>query len=71
MTQTQGAALDRGAESHRPEGISAGLTLLLATSCGLIVAGLYFSQPLIQLIGPQLGFAPWTAGLIVTLTQLG
>src|ERR1700692_4712596 len=71
MTQTQGAALDRGAERHRPAGISAGLTLLLATSCGLIVAGLYFSQPLIQLIGPQLGFAPWTAGLIVTLTQLG
>jgi predicted MFS family arabinose efflux permease len=71
MTQTPGTVLDRDAESHRPEGISTGLTLLLATSCGLIVAGLYFSQPLIQLIGPQLGFAPWTAGLIVTLTQLG
>jgi predicted MFS family arabinose efflux permease len=54
-----------------PTGISPAMTLLLAVACGLVVAGLYFSQPMIQLIGPQLGFAPATASLIVTLTQIG
>ncbi len=79
MTQTTGAALGHdtdapaphGADDHAPQGISTGLTLLLAVACGLVVSGLYFAQPLIQLIGPQLGFAPWTSGLIVTLTQIG
>ena len=47
------------------------MTVLLAVACGLVVAGLYFSQPLTQLIGPRLGFAPWAASLIVTLTQIG
>ena len=37
-------------------------------ACGLIAANLYFAQPLIGLIGPELGLTPAQSGLIVTLT---
>ena len=47
------------------------LAVLLSTACGLIVANIYYAQPLAGLIGPALGFSPGAAGLIVTLTQLG
>jgi predicted MFS family arabinose efflux permease len=56
----------------RPPGILSGwLTLLLAVSCGLIVANLYYAQPLIGPISTDLGLSPQSAGLIVTMTQLG
>jgi predicted MFS family arabinose efflux permease len=42
-----------------------------AVACGVMVANIYYAQPLIGLIAPALGIAPGTAGLIVTLTQLG
>ena len=44
---------------------------LFAAACGLAVANIYYSQPLVGLIAPSLGLAPGLAGLIVTLTQLG
>jgi len=47
------------------------MTLLLATACGLIVANLYYAQPLIGLIAPAIGLGPTASSLIVTLTQLG
>lgn len=47
------------------------LTFLLASACGLITANVYYAQPLIGLISADLGMSPQTAGLIVTLTQLG
>jgi predicted MFS family arabinose efflux permease len=47
------------------------LMLLLATACGLIVANLYYAQPVIGLISTALGLSPAAAGLIVTLTQIG
>ena len=47
------------------------ITYLIAAACGLIAANLYFAQPLIGLIGPELGLSPAEAGLIVTMTQLG
>ncbi|MDN9009039.1 MFS transporter [Brevibacillus laterosporus] len=51
--------------------ISAGLTILLATACGVIVANLYYAQPLIGLISTAIGLSTSSAGLIVTLTQIG
>lgn len=45
--------------------------LLIAAACGLIAANLYLAQPLIGLIGPELGLSPAGAGLIVTMTQVG
>jgi predicted MFS family arabinose efflux permease len=56
---------------HHPPAISAWMTLLLAFACGLIVANLYYAQPLAGPIGASLGLAPGATGLIVTLTQIG
>jgi predicted MFS family arabinose efflux permease len=54
-----------------PDVLSNWLTVLLAMSCGLIVANLYYAQPLIGPIAADLGLSPQSAGLIVTVTQLG
>ncbi|MDE1905712.1 MAG: MFS transporter, partial [Rhodospirillales bacterium] len=44
---------------------------LLAVSCGIVVANIYYSQPLLSLIGPALHMRPRAESLIVSLTQLG
>jgi predicted MFS family arabinose efflux permease len=46
-------------------------TSLLAVACGIIVANLYYAQPLVALIGADLDLAPDLRGLVTTLTQLG
>lgn len=45
--------------------------LAFATACGLTVANIFYTQPLIGLIGPALRMPPAWAGLILTLTQIG
>src|SRR5882757_3479361 len=52
-------------------GISPVLVGVFAAACGLVVANIYYSQPLIGLIAPAVGLLPGLAGLIVALTQLG
>jgi predicted MFS family arabinose efflux permease len=47
------------------------LVLLLAISCGLVVANIYYAQPLVGPISIALGMPSHSAGLIVTLTQIG
>ncbi|MET0964527.1 MAG: MFS transporter [Noviherbaspirillum sp.] len=47
------------------------LPLLFAVACGLIVANLYYGQPLVGPIAAELGMSPASAGLLVTLTQVG
>jgi len=47
------------------------MVFLLASSCGVIVANIYYAQPLIDLIGPDVGLGSHVASLIVTVTQLG
>ena len=47
------------------------LVLLLAVSCGLVVANIYYAQPLVGPISLALGLPAHSAGLIVTLTQVG
>lgn len=51
--------------------ISPGMVRLLAISAGLIVASLYYSQTLVGPISAATGLSLETAGLIVTLTQIG
>jgi predicted MFS family arabinose efflux permease len=51
--------------------VSSGITFLLALSCGLIAANIYYAQPLVGPIAAELGLTPQAAGLIVTMTQLG
>ena len=47
------------------------ITFACAIACGIMVANLYYAQPLIGLIAPELHLRANVAGLIVTLTQLG
>jgi predicted MFS family arabinose efflux permease len=47
------------------------ITLLLATACGVIVANLYYAQPLVGPISAATNLSPEAAGLVVTLTQIG
>ncbi|MGZ5199159.1 MAG: MFS transporter [Telluria sp.] len=47
------------------------LMILIAAACGLIVANLYYAQPLLGPISRSIGLSPAAAGLIVTLTQVG
>ncbi|MFW7266581.1 MFS transporter [Gluconacetobacter sp. Hr-1-5] len=55
--------------SSAPAG--AGIIRLIACAAGLVVANIYYAQPLIGLIGPDIGLAPAWLGSIVMLTQLG
>ncbi|HEX4508943.1 MAG TPA: MFS transporter [Burkholderiaceae bacterium] len=48
-----------------------GLVMLLAAACGLIVANIYYGQPLAGPIAHALGLPVAAAGLVVTLAQLG
>ncbi|OSZ74207.1 MFS transporter [Hydrogenophaga sp. IBVHS1] len=52
-------------------GLSSGLTLLLATGAGLSVASLYYSQPMLGVLGADIGASNQAMGLVPTLTQLG
>ncbi|MED5016462.1 MFS transporter [Paenibacillus chibensis] len=51
--------------------ISTWAILILATACGMIVANLYYAQPLVGLISSAIGLSSGAAGFIVTLTQIG
>jgi predicted MFS family arabinose efflux permease len=61
---------------HNPQApagarLSNRLTFLLAASCGLIVANLYYAQTLVGPISAAMGLSSAAAGFIVTLTQIG
>lgn len=47
------------------------LLLLLALTCGLTVANIYYNQPLLPEIARALHAAPGQVGLVTTLTQFG
>lgn len=47
------------------------LMFLIAASCGLIVANLYYAQPLVGPISESTGVSAGASGLIVTMTQIG
>ncbi|MDA7414853.1 MFS transporter [Xenophilus arseniciresistens] len=52
-------------------GLTRGLVLLLAGGAGLSVASLYYAQPMLGVLGPEVGASAGTVGLVPTLTQLG
>lgn len=56
--------------SHAPA-MPATLVALFSLCAGVLVANLYYAQPLIELIGPQIGLSAHNASLIVSLTQIG
>lgn len=50
---------------------SAGMQWLLSIGCGLLIANVYYAQPLTGLITASLGMPGGTAGLLVTLPLVG
>lgn len=52
-------------------GVSSRLTLVFALAAGILVLALYAAQPLIGVLGPELGLPPRWAGLVSTATLLG
>ncbi len=59
------------APPHGSEDVPAGIVFLLAFSCAIVVANLYYVQPLVGLISRDYGMAVSASGLLVTVTQLG
>jgi predicted MFS family arabinose efflux permease len=53
------------------QAMPAWLMAVIAAACGLIVANLYYAQPVLGVISRSIGLRPEAAGLIVTLTQVG
>lgn len=47
------------------------LVFMLALACGVTVANIYYAQPLLDAIARELEIGSGTAGLVVTLSQLG
>ncbi|WP_263263771.1 MFS transporter [Pseudomonas sp. RIT-PI-S] len=54
---------------HPP--LTSALVLLFAFCCGAIVANIYYSQPILELIAPAIGLSAHAASLVVSLTQVG
>ena len=57
--------------SEPAPGISRELVALLAVACGAAVANLYYAQPLLHTLGGAFHVSDSTAGLLVTVTQIG
>ena len=51
--------------------LSPGLVRLMAVTCAVTVANLYYAQPLLGLIRDSFGISAGTAALVVTVTQAG
>lgn len=68
MHSTRAADTAEDGEHH---GISPALTILFAVAGGVAVGNLYWAQPLLANIARSLGVSAATAGLLVTVTQVG
>ncbi|MEE3623188.1 MFS transporter [Nitrospirillum sp. BR 11752] len=51
--------------------LSAGLTALFAVTCGVVVANIYYVQPLLADIAASFQVGMGSAGMLVTVTQVG
>lgn len=52
-------------------GPSRALVAVLSVATGALVANLYYAQPLVATIGPEIGVTPDLAGSVVSVTQIG
>lgn len=59
------------ANAEQPTSLSGLMVAFLAFCCGAVVANLYYAQPIVELIAPQIGLSSANASLIVSLTQFG
>ena len=61
----------RAAIPQEQRGLSPGLVRLMAVTCAITVANLYYAQPLLHSIGNSLHVSQSSASLLVTVGQLG
>ncbi len=63
----------RGVSARAAPSLSAGsaLVYIMAIACGVSVANIYYAQPLLDTLAHSFHVTNTTAGLIVTMTQLG
>src|ERR1700752_5448350 len=62
---------DAGPERAEQRVLSRGLVRLMAVTCAVTVANLYYAQPLLHSIGDSLHVGQGSASLLVTFGQLG
>ncbi|MGE8365108.1 MFS transporter [Cupriavidus sp.] len=61
----------RNKVSHATTPMSSALVALFSLCAGVLVANLYYAQPIIELIAPAVGLSAQSASVIVSLTQIG
>ncbi|MFE9731162.1 MFS transporter [Streptomyces sp. NPDC005863] len=73
QSQTGEPASPRAGQERAPgrPGLSRGMVLLLAVTCGVAVGNVYFPQAVSPLVADGLGVSADTAALVVTATQFG
>ncbi|WP_223263582.1 hypothetical protein [Rhodococcus sp. MTM3W5.2] len=71
MTNVMTRTTPRAAAPEAPGGLSRGLLLLMSVSTGLVAAGNYFAQPLLDVIRQDLQLSTSTAAMVVTAAQAG
>ncbi len=59
------------ADAKSPPTLSAAMVAVFAFCVGIVVANVYYAQPIIELIAPSLGLSAGAASFIVSLTQVG
>lgn len=57
--------------AHEKNQLPASLLLLLASGAGLAVASLYYAQPMLGILGADIGVSDRAVGMVPMLTQLG
>jgi len=65
------ATADEKLTPAAPSGLRLPLIFMLASGAGLSVASLYYSQPMLGVLGSDIGASTQSVGLLPTLTQLG
>ncbi|WP_408191366.1 MFS transporter [Paraburkholderia strydomiana] len=61
----------RSREVHAEHAVTPALVLLLAMCCAMIVANVYYAQPLLDAIAADFGIQQAAVGGVITATQLG
>ncbi len=69
METTASANLHKVGHAAAP--MSSALIALFSLCAGVLVANLYYAQPIIELIAPAVGLSAQSASVIVSLTQIG
>ncbi|CAJ1000060.1 hypothetical protein SODG_005576 [Sodalis praecaptivus] len=57
--------------SHTPHALTPAIVMIMAAGAGLSVASIYYSQPMLGILGADMQAGADTIGLVPTLTQMG